>query len=165
MRTVSLAPAPPTGLPRPASPVRLDVTEPALETTQTVLRQLSGGERESLVLWAGRATSPTTATVSELIVPDTMASRLRLDVSMHERIAVAEHVRAERLLVFADLHTHPATAFLSELDRSRPFSVRAGFYAIVVPDFALRRPLDGWAMFESTPGDWEEVSVYVRLGR
>lgn len=83
---------------------------------------------------------------------------------MRERIAVANRIRAERLLVFADLHTHPGAAFLSELDRSRPFSVRAGFYAIVVPNFARRETLDGWAMFQTDGIDWEEVSVDDRIG-
>jgi proteasome lid subunit RPN8/RPN11 len=165
MKTVSLAPAPPTGVPRPEPPVRLHVTDAALDATHTTLRELSDGKRESLVLWAGRATSSTMATITELIVPETTASRVRLEVPMRERIAVANRLRAERLLVFADLHTHPGAAFLSELDRSRPFSVRAGFYAIVVPDFARRETLDGWTMFETDGLDWVEVSVHDRIGR
>jgi hypothetical protein len=59
--------------------------------------------------------------------------------------------------LFADLHTHPTKAFLSCADRARPLSVRSGFYAIVVPDFAAGPARAGWRCYEATGSDWAEV--------
>lgn len=153
---------PPPGK-RPPRPVRLDLPAGAVERTQEELRALSAGCREALVLWAGRPSGSCTATVTHLIALDCEASRLRLVVPMQERIAALGFVRAHELLVFADLHTHPREAFLSDADRARPFAVRDGFYAIVVPNFAEGPALSGWAIYEAVARDWEEVPVRGRI--
>jgi hypothetical protein len=127
------------------------------------LRDLSGGVRESLVLWAGRPNSGGGAEVTHLLSLECPATDLRLVVPMPERLAALEFVREHGLLIFADLHTHPGRAFLSEADRARPFGSKAGFYAIVVPDFALGEPLDRWAMYEADAGDWVSVKADERI--
>ena len=65
---------------------------------------------------------------------------------------MADWVRAEQLLIFSDLHTHPGRAFLSAADMAAPFSTRDGFYAAVVPNFAQGEPLEGWRMYEAAAG-------------
>jgi proteasome lid subunit RPN8/RPN11 len=97
------------------------------------------------------------------VAPDCTASRDLLVIPHHERVTVAAYLRAHQLLVFADLHTHPGAAFLSLADRARPFSARPGFYAIVVPNFAIGEPLEGWRIYEAVPGDWEEVHIDHRI--
>jgi proteasome lid subunit RPN8/RPN11 len=44
--------------------------------------------------------------------------------------------RERKLMVVADLHTHPGKAFQSESDRTNPMVAREGHIAIIVPDFA-----------------------------
>jgi proteasome lid subunit RPN8/RPN11 len=44
--------------------------------------------------------------------------------------------RARKLMVVADLHTHPGQAFQSEADRKNPMVASAGHIAVIVPDFA-----------------------------
>jgi len=82
---------------------------------------------------------------------------------MSERLAALEFVRREGLLIFADLHTHPGAAFLSEADRARPFGSKEGFYAIVVPEFAAAAAPEGWAMYEARAGEWFPVDVSERI--
>lgn len=134
-----------------------------LTRTQEELRALSDGVRESLVLWAGRSTSDSGAEVTHLLSLDCPASELRLVVPLHERLAALKFVREHGLLIFADLHTHPGAAFLSEADRARPFGSKDGFYAIVVPGFASGDALDGWAMYEARAGDWFNVDSHDRI--
>lgn len=50
-----------------------------------------------------------------------------------------EICRAEKLMVVADIHTHPGAAYQSESDRTNPMIARAGHLAIIIPQFA-----DGW---------------------
>lgn len=148
---------------RPNPPVRLRLSDGLLEETQVALRNGSAGRRESTVLWAGRPLDCSTGLVSHLLLPAFSSRRDFLTISKEERVAVATFLRAEGLLAFADLHTHPREAFLSEPDRARPFSRRDGFYAIVIPDFATRAPGLDWRFYEAGGGDWREAQADERV--
>jgi hypothetical protein len=67
-------------------------------------------------------------------------------------------LRREKLLAFADLHTHPRKAFLSAADQARPFSSRPGFYSVVIPNFASGTPGCGWRAYQAVDGTWKEIS-------
>lgn len=148
---------------RPDPPVQLKLNDGALDRTQEVLRDLSDGVQEALVLWVGLAVSATTAQITHLLALDCPASDRHLIVPMSERLAALDFVRQSELLIFADLHTHPSVAFLSDIDRARPFGSRNGFYAIVIPDFAIGKAPEGWAMYEADRGDWHSVSIDERI--
>jgi proteasome lid subunit RPN8/RPN11 len=153
----SYADALPQPGPRPAPPVALNLSDGVLRGTQDLLRAHSDGCRESLVFWAGRAT-PTGAMITHVIAPDTEAHYDQLDVPSAARAEMALFLRRERLLVFADLHTHPGEAFLSIADRIRPFSTLPGFYAIVIPEFAEGEVGVGWRCYTYTGTDWKETN-------
>jgi hypothetical protein len=148
---------------RPAAPVHLNLPEGGFARTQEELRSLSDGVRESLVLWAGRPTGAGDAEVTHVLSLECPANDHGLVVPLDERLEALEFVRREELLIFADLHTHPAAAFLSEVDRARPFGSKDGFYAIVVPDFAIGDAPEGWAMYEARAGNWFPVDVPERI--
>ena len=141
--------------PRPAHPVRLTLTDGVLAGTQQALRSCSGGRREALTLWAGRPVDGG-ALITHVIIPTVQSGYDRLDVPGAARAEVATFLRRERLLVFADLHTHPAQAFLSHADRVSPYSTLTGFHAIVIPDFATGAPGAGWRLYTYTDSDWKE---------
>jgi hypothetical protein len=128
-----------------------------------VLRAASEGRREAICLWAGRPTADGRAVITHLIVPLFESTAYWLTVPPKERLIVAEFLRSERLLMFADVHTHPEEAFLSPLDRARPFSVRDGFYAGVVPDFASGELGEGWRLYEVLGGTWRGVEMMERV--
>jgi hypothetical protein len=153
----------PTKLERPAPPVTLAVPPCGLERTQDELRALSNGVRESLVLWAGHPVDEHRAQITHVLSLHCPAGALHLVVPRSERLAALAYVRQHDLLIFADLHTHPAKAFLSEADRARPFGSRDGFYAIVVPDFARGIAPNGWAMYEAQERGWCSVDVRERI--
>jgi len=148
---------------RPEPPVCLQIASGAIETTHLALREGSANGDEVLVFWAGVPHGNHGAYITDLLIPTCQASCNLLVVPQHERVAVLDYVRSNQLLVFADIHTHPREAFLSEADRARPFSTRAGFYAIVVPEFATGEPTSGWRAFEAVSDDWNEVSLGERL--
>jgi hypothetical protein len=141
--------------PRPSAPVRLLLADGVLAETQELLRSSSAGQREALVLWAGRP-HDSGALITHLIGPDVDADYDRLDVPGTARAEVAAYLRSERLLVFADLHTHPTEAFLSLADQVSPYSTLAGFHAIVIPDFAAGAPGARWRMYTYTGSAWKE---------
>lgn len=148
--------------PRPAPPITLTLSSRLLEFTQRQLRSLSAGTREALVVWAGRPHRGG-ALVTHVITPGICAHYDHLTVPGATRAELATYLRREELLLFADLHTHPTAAFLSRADRAKPLSIRPGFYAIVVPDFAVGPAGSGWRCYESAGTDWEEVNCDDRL--
>lgn len=148
--------------PRPTAPAHLQLAGGVLAGTQELLRSLSEGNHESLVLWAGRP-SARGAVITHVIAPEVEAGYDRLDLPSASRAEVALLLRRERLLVCSDLHTHPETAFLSIADQQRPFSTLPGFYAIVVPDFARGAPGDGWRMYMYDGTRWEEQDFAQRI--
>lgn len=148
---------------RPTPPVVLHLALGVLAATQESLRVGSDGRREAICLWAGRPRPDGQALISHLIEPYFESTDVFLTVPPEERKLVAAYLRSERLLMFADIHTHPRRAFLSELDRARPFSVRDGLYAAVVPVFASGDPGEGWRLYEILNGDWNEVDLGERV--
>jgi hypothetical protein len=152
----------PSPAPRPAPPVTLTLSSGLLDFTQRQLRSLSAGTREALVVWAGRVHRGE-ALVTHVITPEACAHYDHLTVPSGTRAELATYLRREDLLMFADLHTHPTAAFLSRADRAKPLSIRPGFYAIVIPDFAVGPAGSGWRCYESTGTDWEEVNRNDRL--
>jgi len=163
METRNFAAALPPASARPDPPVRLRLSDGLLDATQAALRDGSGGVVESTVLWAGGALDGSTALVSHLLLPVFHSRRNYLTIPKQERVVLANFLRAEKLLVFADLHTHPHQAFLSEADRARPFSERDGFYAIVIPDFAIGEAAAGWRFYEARSGLWDDVEAAARV--
>jgi hypothetical protein len=148
---------------RPGPPVVLDLATELGAGTQEVLRVASDGRREAICLWAGRAIADGRAVITHLIVPLFESTAYWLTVPPEERLIIAEFLRSERLLMFADVHTHPEEAFLSPLDRARPFSVRDGFYAGIVPDFAAGEFGQGWRLYEVLAGQWRGVEITDRV--
>jgi hypothetical protein len=148
---------------RPPAPVRLRPAPGLIAATQTALRTGSDARREAIVLWAGRADGASGAVLSHLILPRFSSRRDFLTIPQDERATVAAYLRAEGLLAFADLHTHPRRAFLSDADITAPFSIRDGFYAVVVPDFASRAPGAGWRFYEVRRRSWAEIDPKERI--
>lgn len=147
--------------PRPACPP-LMLADGVVAVTQGELRGLSDGQREAFAVWAGRPLGDS-AVISHVIMFDCPADRYWLTVPSAARAELAVMLRRERLLAFADLHTHPEEAFLSDADRARPFSCRAGFYSVVIPDFATGTPGRGWRAYQSADGSWTEVTCRDRF--
>jgi len=161
IRIHALASDLPPAAPRPAEP-SLRLADPVVALTQGELRRLSDRRREAFAVWAGRPRGES-ALISHVITLDCPADRNWLTVLSAARAEVAAALRRDGLLAFADLHTHPARAFLSDADRARPFSSRPGFYTVIVPDFALGAPGRGWRAYQSAGGAWAEVSCRDRF--
>ena len=116
------------------------------------LRSLSGGYRESVILWTGTHRAEE-AMVRRIVVPRQRASALHFDVPLRERLRLARELAGcgEKLLV--QLHTHPAEAFHSDTDDRLALPRHTGAISIVVPDFAAE-----WE------GDLSQLSVNRHLG-
>lgn len=157
MKSLCFAQELPAPAPRPPAPVVMRPAPGVVEGTQRALCAGSQGRREALVLWAGRPMSASTVLISHVLLPLFESGPRHLVVPQAERLVVAQYLRRERLLAFADLHTHPFEAFLSVADEAAPYSSRDGFLAIVIPSFGTEPPGRGWRFYQVTAGLWNEV--------
>ena len=131
---------------------RYDVPSTILIESAELLRSLSGGVRESVILWAGTVHNRQ-ACIRRIVVPRQLATPKHFEVPLDERHRIARDlsISGERLL--AQLHTHPGVAFHSRTDDRLALPRRTGAISIVVPDFAA-----------SWDGNLREASVNRHLG-
>ena len=128
------------------------VSRSVLHESAVTLRSMSGGVRESVILWTGTA-GDKEVLVRRIVVPRQSASAKHFDVPLDERLKLAQRllVSGEKLLV--QLHTHPREAFHSLADDQLALPRHTGALSIVIPDFASR-----WS------GDLCDTSVNRHLG-
>jgi hypothetical protein len=124
-----------------------------LVSTAALLRDLSAGRREAVVLWQGQVVDAATAQVTKVIVPIQSTSDRHFDVPLNERLRLAQAVSAESEFILVQLHTHPHEAYHSKADDAMAFTKHTGAISIVVPDFGR-----GWT------GDFLATSVNIHLG-
>lgn len=118
---------------------------------------------EAFALWVG-ALREETFDVQATYVPDQVGLRLdagicvivgpeelhRLNVWLHRR----------RLMVGAQIHSHPTAAYHSETDDTYPIATVAGALSLVVPDFARHATdIADCAVYRlSGRGTWEQLA-------
>ena len=106
-----------------------------LAETPRILRSLSGGLRESVVLWTG-VEAAGEAVVQRIIVPHQRVGAKHFDVPLPERHRIIRQLAnsGEKLLV--QLHTHPRRAFHSCVDDRLALPRHTGALSVVIADFA-----------------------------
>ncbi len=67
--------------------------------------------------------------------------------------------RAKKLMVVADVHTHPGAAFQSHADRTNPMIATTGHVAVIVPNFAR------WPIRSRTLGVYEYCGQHQWIDR
>ena len=123
-----------------------------LQSSVDALRSLSGGVRESVVLWIGTKRSDK-ALVEGILVPQQIASPLHFKVPLDERVRIIRELGNSDQKVLAQLHTHPRRAFHSSADDRLALPRHIGAISIVIAEFAA-----DW------DGDLQKASVNCHLG-
>lgn len=129
--------------------------------TERFLQQRGRLGREGLVLWAGHMTGTRRLAVTRCILPRQGASALHFDVPPEEMSRIFAELAnlGERLL--AQVHSHPAGAFMSDADMHSPVVSHRGAVSIVVPNYRalrFRRLGDGKVYLYRAYRDWPELS-------
>ena len=111
---------------------RLTITRASIAETVEHLR--SSAHRERVVLWLGRRHAGGVR-VQEVHLPiqETDADYFR--IPPEGMTALFEHMRSVRLMVAAQVHTHPAEAFHSPADDRWAIARYEGALSLVVPRF------------------------------
>lgn len=111
------------------------VTAGVVEGTLSELREGGDAGCERLVLWLGRRRAGGFIVTEGLVPPQECASD-RFYVSPSGMSEIFDVLRSGRLVVVAQVHSHPAEAFHSDADDEMAIVRHEGAFSIVVPSFA-----------------------------
>lgn len=145
---------------------RLVVPSLIADYTSFLLRQAGAGGAERFLVWAGTLAGGD-GFVSTVMLPRTARRAMHSEVRSAVAGRVLEALDARDLVPLAQVHSHPAEAFLSLTDRQRPLISMPGFWSIVVPDFGFVAPDPRrWAVYEFKIGErWRELAAAERAER
>jgi len=110
---------------------------PALVLSDTLDMLRAGGRlgHERVALWLAPA-SPAAVGISEVYEPEQETARDYFHLPPASLKALMSRLRAGRMKVAAQIHTHPAAAFHSEADARWAIVRHVGALSLVLPRFA-----------------------------
>ena len=112
-----------------------------IATTLDFLRQAGAHNQECVVLWLGRP-SEQGIEVVEVYRPQQRAAADMFHISPESMAAVRATLRQNRVMVAAQVHSHPHEAFHSVADDRWAIVRHVGALSLVVPDFATYTHVD-----------------------
>lgn len=132
-----------------------------IEQTLSILKEAGRTRQECLVLWLGQR-SPDGVAVKRILRPQQIAGRDFFRVPPRSMRSIMQHLKKERLMIAAQVHTHPFEAFHSEADDRWAIVRHVGAVSLVVPYFATTTTpdnfLDQIALFSlDANNQWIEV--------
>jgi len=139
-----------------------------VETTLTHLREAGKGRCECVVLWLGRRDGDLIR-VESAYRPAQSASVDMFQIPAASMAALYAELRERRLMVAAQVHSHPYEAFHSRADDRWAIIRHEGALSLVVPNFASSTTaanfLEDTKIFQfSVTARWTEVTQ-VELAR
>lgn len=103
------------------------------------LRTTGRAEQECIVLWLGRRSAAgDTVDIQEVCRPRQIAQRDRFQIPPNEMAALKVYLRENRLIIAAQVHSHPADAFHSIADDTGAIVRHVGALSFVIPWFASK---------------------------
>ncbi len=135
-----------------------------IEQTLSTLKDAGRTRQECLVLWLGQRSSDG-ITVSSVLRPQQIAGQDFFRIPPQSMRSIMRRLRDERLMIAAQVHTHPFEAFHSEADDRWAIVRHVAALSIVVPYFATTTTSDNFldqsALFSLDENNrWIEVPTY-----
>jgi proteasome lid subunit RPN8/RPN11 len=143
--------------------MRVACTNTIVEVTLGWLRAAGHVRRECVALWLGRRGSATIDVV-DAYRPEQTAEIDMFHIPPRGMTELHAVLRQRRLMVAAQVHSHPAEAFHSKADDRWAIVRHEGALSLVVPHFALQTTTQNFLAhtkvyrFTAT-GRWEEIPV------
>ena len=137
------------------------ISSELLNQTLSQLQSVGRRRSEHVLLWLGKRQNGS-ITVDKLWVPEQRAGRDFFEIPEHSIQALFDELRRNRLIVAAQVHTHPREAFHSWADDKWAIVRHAGALSLVLPYFALKTTPhnfvhDAAVFVLSQENDWIEV--------
>lgn len=126
-----------------------------IESTLSALKRYGTKGTEGRLLWVGRLESGQTFRFLEAWEPRQRNSMISTIVPSEELLRINEQLADRRLVLAAQVHSHPGSAYHSDTDDDYPICTQQGSLSLVVPNFASGDPpLNEWACYRLGPNGW-----------
>jgi hypothetical protein len=135
--------------------MQLRCPESFVDDTLNVLRTAGARGVEGIALWLAPRPLTDGSTVNEVFVPEHTAEVDVFRIPPSGMSSLMSHLRARKLALAAQVHSHPARAFHSRADDCWAVVRHAGALSVVVPSFAR----------EVTSANFLQRSATFRLAR
>ena len=122
------------------------IAVPAIIVQETLAELQTWGRRRSerIVLWLGSRTR-SGIRVKMVWIPDQITGRDFFEIPRKGMQALFAALREHRLMVAAQVHTHPGRAFHSSADNEWAIVRHAGALSLVLPYFSMRTDHNAFA--------------------
>jgi hypothetical protein len=132
-----------------------------VQQTLTHLQLVGRRDSECVLLWLGKRRGGVIE-IARHWIPEQKAGYDFFDIPERSMRALFDELRRNRLIVAAQVHTHPRRAFHSYADDQWAIVRHAGALSLVLPYFALKTDLRTFvrdtAVFVLSPqNEWNEV--------
>ena len=145
-------------------------TQVSSHSIKHTLRHLQEAGRrgtECVVLWFGRR-EDAVIRVQQVYRPIQMARANMFRIPPDSMEAVLSEISSKRLMIAAQVHSHPLKAFHSKADDALAIVCHVGALSLVVPDFALKTSsanfMEDAKLFRLTPENRENRWIEVPNG-
>ena len=113
------------------------VKEAIIQKTLSVLQEAGMQQIERVLLWLAPLKGGATE-ISEVYIPLQVADVDYFHIPREGVVSMLQHLKAERLKVIAQVHSHPKRAFHSPADDRWTIINHLGALSLVLPYFAMR---------------------------
>jgi len=151
---------------------QLECPDTLIDETLEALREGGRAGAERVVFWLGRRQAPG-AVISEIYIPQQEAEEDYFRIPSGSMVDFMNHLRRRRLILLAQVHSHPGEAFHSKADDRWAVVRHEGALSIVVPEFAAKTTVSNFeidsAVFRLTVDDrwlrvnWYELPSFLRV--
>jgi proteasome lid subunit RPN8/RPN11 len=133
-----------------------------VEDSLEILREAGRARCERVVFWLGKRSIHAASPVTELYVPEQAAARDYFHISAASMTKLMQQLRAKRLSLLGQIHSHPGKAFHSEADDNWAVVRHRGAISVVVPHFAAEVSSSTFSQYAevfqlSAADTWERV--------
>jgi hypothetical protein len=137
------------------------ISSELIRQTLAQLQHVGRRKSECVILWLGKRNNGALK-IQQAWVPEQKAGYGFFDIPESSMHALFTGLRKHRLIVAAQVHTHPRQAFHSYADDKWAIVRHTGALSLVLPDFALRTTIQTFfhesALFVlSLQNEWLEV--------
>jgi hypothetical protein len=137
------------------------ISSALVDKTLAQLQSVGRRRSEHVLLWLGKRENGNIS-ISRLWIPEQRAGRDFFAIPSRSMQALFDELRRDRLMVAAQVHTHPREAFHSWADDTWAIVRHAGALSLVLPYFALKTAphnfvRDAAVFVLSQENEWLEV--------
>lgn len=142
--------------------MRLSIGEGLLRETFAVLSGCGDGSAECVCWWIGPVGAPK---IDGLVHPEHSSSPAHYEIDDEWLHRFWIDLADQRHAVFAQVHTHPGSAYHSATDNDFALIHTPGFLSLVIPNFALGPAdlTDAYLAERDASGVWRAVKVSDRI--